>query len=674
MAIINYKSSQIKLNVPNKVLPVNVTALAGTEFWEHANADDDIWYTGSPTKKYYRWQITFDVTEQLHGSNLTRNSFEYNGLDIVIGDWVAGATSGICLKIVSILSKTPTQVICVVEDWLRYNTFKSRTGNGIFNLGPAAVFGLNENGLPMLDPLPTTVSSNFYATVMSRFQYLNPQLNYVLYKENHGFEKGEVVAATAQGFAKADAASMSKMVGVVVESGPGPNLFMILPNNRIIDFEPGIPGSVGEYVYVDTDGDLTTTDTGKIVFLKIQDAISTVLTGNIINPTLPSNHTVIFNDIDVTFVGLGNVSLANIVTTINSQTANHHIVASSVPAATTVISNPTGTAYGLVGGYVPFSAYIDSGSGNTLVNFVTTTAGLVAYNSAVAIPEDMAEDINAAGIANLAVTATSTVLTLTELNGNAINIYNANADINGNFFVGNSNVSGLPAVTTAATGETLRLSRTDGGEILIYEDTEFFRVNTGIASGHTGMYPLALNVEQGIRSGTTVVVPNISARDALSVQVGDQAYVLDAGNGEWALYLYDGTNWVQLGNQDSSTVDAKTLTTTFIMPAAGFGNSTTQTMGNISPGRKIVSVSMEIHTAFSGYTGNIVPNIEVGTISDQDEFVGDVSNDLTDSTVDFIIHPEYVYPASNIQDLQIRVRCNHYQSTSGNVTVKLTYV
>jgi hypothetical protein len=674
MSIINYKSSQIKLNVPTKVLPVNVTALSGTEYWQHANAADDIWYSGSPTKKYYRWQITFDVTEQTHGSNLTRNSFEYNGLDIVIGDWIAGATSGICLKVVSILSKTATQVTCVVEDWLRYNTFKSTTGNGIFNLGTAVVFGLNENGLPMLDPLPTTVNNGFYATVMSRFQYLNPLLNYVLYKENHGFEKSDVVVATSEGFAKANATSMSKMVGVVVESGPGPDLFMISPNNRIIDFEPGIPGTVGQYVYVDTDGDLTVNDTGKIVFLKIQDAIPTVLTGNVVNPTIPSGHTVTFNDIGVTFAGTGNITLANIVAQINTETANHHVVADSVAAPTVVTSSATGTAYGLVGGYAPFSAYIDSGSGNTLINFTTTTAGQAAYSLAVAIPEDMADDINNVGIANLTATATTTSLILTELNGNTVNIYNANVDVNGNSFVGNSNISGLPAATSATIGEILVLTRDDGGEILIYEDTEFLRVNTGITSGHTGMYPLALNVEQGIRTGSTTVVANISARDALSAQVGDQAYVLNAGNGEWGIYLYDGTSWVQLGNQDSSTVDAKTMTTTFTMPVAGFGNSTTNTLGNISPGRKIVSVSMEIDTAFSGYAGNILPNIEVGTIADQDIFVADVSNDLTDSTVDFIVHPEYVYPASNSQDLQIRVRCNHYQSTSGNVTVKLTYV
>jgi hypothetical protein len=128
-----------------------------------------------------------------------------------------------------------------------------------------------------------------------------------------------------------------------------------------------------------------------------------------------------------------------------------------------------------------------------------------------------------------------------------------------------------------------------------------------------------------------------------------------------------------LGNKDSSTVDAKTMTTTFTMPAVGFGNSTTQVLGNISPGRKIVSVSMELNTAFSGYTGNILPNVEVGTAADQDMFVDDVSNDLTDISAQ-IVHPEYVYPATSSQDLQIRVRCNHYRATSGNVIVKLTYV
>ena len=676
MALINYKSSQIRLNIPNKVLAVSVSSLAGESYWDYANGAGDLWYSGVGTKKYYRWTVTFSVTAQTHGSHLTRDDFNFNGLDIVVGDWIAGATSGQCLKIVSITSKTANTVTCVVEDWLRYNTFKSATGNGIFNTGSAVVFSLNENGLPLLDPLPGTVSTDFYPTVMSRFQYLNPLLNYVLEQDSHGFSKGDVIAVTANGFSIANTITMDKMIGTVIETGPGPNFFMISPNNRIIDFEPSIPGTQGDYIYLDTDGDLTASDvTGKIVFLKIQDAIATEIQGTVDNPEVPDAHEIVMNGVTVTFAGTGgaNANISQIVSTINSNTSNHYVTASSVPTPITMSSDPANTIYGLVGGFVPFSAYINSGSGNTLVNFTTDTSGSVAFGLPVSISSDMAVDINAANIANLTATATTTALTLSEANGNSITITNANADSNGYTFVGAGNVSGLPGSVASTGARKLVLARSDGGEILIYEGTEFFRVGTGVASGHNGMYPLAMNIERGLRSAGTSVVANITARDALNPQTGDQAYVLNAGNGEWGLYVYNGSAWVQVANSDSATTDAKTMTTTFTMPAAGFGNSTTNTLGNISPGRKITSVSFEIHTAFSGYTGNIIPNIEVGTLSTASEFVSSTTNDLTDAT-EFYVNPEYVYPASNSQDLQIRVRCNHYRATSGNVTVKLTYV
>lgn len=670
MALINYKSSQIKLNIPNKVLAVTVTAINGSEYWDYANGSGDLWYSGAAaTKKYYRWEVTFTVTAQNHGSHLTRDDFTYNGLDIVVGDWIAGASSGQCLKIVSISSKTTTSVTCVVEDWLRYNTFKSTTGNGIFNIGSAVIFSLNEMGLPMLDPLPGTVSSDFYATVMSRFQYLNPLLNYVLEQTSHGFIKGDVIVSTSTGFSKANSTTMAKMVGVVVEPGPGPNFFMISPNSRIIDFEPSIPGNRGDYIYVDTDGDLTTTDTGKIAFLKIQDAIATVLTGTEDNPTVPANHEIILNSFSTTFTGSGNVNLANIVSQINSNTSNHKVVASTVPTATEIVSDGANTAYGLVGGLVPFSAYINTGSGNTLINFTTNGS----QYAGVSTPQDMKIDIDAASIANLTVSATATVLSFTEANGNAINIYNGNSDTSGYSFVGASNVSGLPAATSATGAQRLQLTRSDGGEILIYESTEFFRVNTGIASGHTGMYPLALNVEQGIRSGATTVVANISARDALNAQVGDQAYVLNAGNSEWALYLYNGSAWVQIATQDSSTVDAKTLTTTFTCPVVGFGSSTNQTIGNISQGRKITTISVTINTPLSGHSS--APSIEVGTSANVRLFMASTTNDLTESAGStFFVNPEYLWGASESSELQIRARLNHNGATSGNVTVKLTYV
>jgi len=670
MALTNYKSSQIVLNVPNKVLGTSISAVSGNAYWPHANGSNDPWYSGSGTKKYYRWEITFSVTAQTHGSHLTRDDFAFNGLDIVVGDWIAMANSGLCWKIHSISAKTANSVTCIVEDWLRYNTFRASTGNGAPTSGSAVVFSLNEKGVPMLDPLPTTAAAQFYPTVASRFEYLNPQQNYVLEQTSHGLSKGDIVAVSSAGFTKANTATMAKMIGVVTEAGPGPNQFMIMPNNQIIDFDPSIPGSQGDYIYVSSTGEFTTSDTGKIAFLKIQDAIPTVLTGNVDGPEIPDSHTISLNGQSIAFNGSGsNLNVSQVATQINSHTSNTSVVANTTPTPTTITSDGPNTIYGLVGGYTPFSAYIDSGSGNTLVNFTTNGS----QYAGVSTPEDMKTDIDAAGIGNLTVTATATVLTLTESNGNAINIYNGNADTGGYNYVGGSNTSGLPATTSATGTERLKLTRSDGGPIDIYEGTENFRVNTGIASGHTGMFPLALNIEQGIRTGGTTLVADVSSRDALSSQAGDQAYVTNKGDGEWGLYLYTGSAWVKVSDQDSANVDAKTITTTFTMPAGGFGTSTTQNIGNISPGRKIISVYVDVDTAFSSYSGNVLPNVEVGTLGDPDIYCDSPSNDLT-TLGSYVCTPDFVYPATETQDQTIRVRCNHYSASAGNVTVKLTYV
>jgi hypothetical protein len=462
------------------------------------------------------------------------------------------------------------------------------------------------------------------------------------------------------------------MIGVVTESGPGPDYFMVLPNNRIIDFDPTIPGSQGDYIYVDSDGTLSNTSSGtnKVAFLNIQSAVPTELTGDQGNPVLGDGNVITFNSIPITFSGTGGESnVSEIAEQINAETSNHNIVASVLPLENTITSDGPNTIYGLVGGYTPFSAYIDSGSGNTLINF--TSNGSVY--ATVSTPQDMATDINAANIANLTVTATATVLTLSEVNGNAISISNGNADTGGYYYVGVSNISGLPASTSATNADKLRLTRSDGGEVLIFEDSDLFQTQTGIGSAHTGSIPLAMNIEQGVRTGGTTVVGTISARDALVPAAGDQAYVTNKGDGEWGLYLYTGSSWEEISNQDSATVDAKTLSTTFTMPAGGFGNSTTNNLGNISPGRKIMNVTVNVDTAFTGYSGNVLPNIEVGTIADADIYVDEVSNDLTETT-DFVTTPDYVYPATETQDQVIRVRCNHYQASAGNVTVTLTYV
>lgn len=667
-----FRSSQIRLNRPNKVMDVSIQSITGVDYWPYAAGSDDPWYEGSSSKKFYRWQLEFTVTPQQHGSHLTRDDFEYNGFDIVVGDWIAGATDGKALKIISIESKSRLSVTCTVEDWLRYNTFKTTTGNGMFSGAAGVVFSLNENGIPMIDPVPSVVSNIFYPTLLSRFQYLNPQLNYVLTKENHGFQEGDIISVVKDvGFVKANSETSDRMIGVVTEAGPGPNQFMILPNNRIIDFEPGIPGVQGEYIFVTNQGTLSNiySVASKVAFLNVQSAVPTVISGTGENPEVTDGYGIAINGVEIEFSNSGsNVGVVDMASQINDSSNTHFVVASADPVETVEVSDSTGTAYGLVGGFPPFSAYFDTGSGNTLVEFTSSGSTFTG----VSTPEDMKTDIDAAGIANLVVEATTTVLTLRELNGNSITIANGNAGSGGYDFVGTSNISGLAEFTPATNAQKLVLTRSDGGEILIYENSTLFQDQTGLFSAHTGSIPLAMNIEQGIRTGGTTVVADISARDALQPAAGDQAYVVNKGNGEWGLYLYTGSSWEEISNQDSATVDAKTLTTTITMPAGG-GDTVTEDLGNISPGRRIISVSVDVNDIFTGYTGNVLPYVEVGSASNPDLFVDDINNDLTEQST-FVTNPDYIYPSSSSQELVIQARCNHYGSTSGNVTIMLTYV
>ena len=83
--------------------------------------------------------------------------------------------------------------------------------------------------------------------------------------------KGDVIVVSESGtYEKANASTISRTIGVVSYTGPGPNRFKVKPQNQIVDFNPALPGNQGSFIYADTDGDLTTTDTGKVIFLKLK--------------------------------------------------------------------------------------------------------------------------------------------------------------------------------------------------------------------------------------------------------------------------------------------------------------------------------------------------------------------------------------------------------------------
>jgi hypothetical protein len=594
MTINAWKTSFIGLNKPAKVLSGTADSVVSLSSWPYANSSDDPYWSGGANPQYYRWQVSFTVTERTHGSNLTRTPFRFDAQDIEVGDFVAGASDGKVLQIMSVISKTNSEVVAIVEDRLRYNTFRDPNGLGIFNApGPVIFFQINELGFPMLDPIPGDAAADFFTNVMSRFQYMNPLTNYLLEQTGHNFEQGDAVCIEAGSFALSNSNNISRFLGTVVYPGPGPDQFILRPANGIIDFVPGLPGNVGDYIYpsLNGTGDLTVNDNSRRpIYMKIADAITTSTTGSGIDPTGTDGDVVEINRIQIPlYSGSGIYTVEDAVALINAETLNHKVTAVKVGAATETFSDIAvqGSAYGIIAGYTPFSASING----VTVNFTTTTSGAAAYGDpTVADANDMVADINSAKITDIVASVVNgSDIKLRHNAGGAIAIVNITADVNGNNFAGTNSVSSLPESTPAnTTTSALRLMRLDGGPLTIRDFAGQFLDTAGVLSGQNGRYALGLNIEQGIRSGGMSVVANITARDALNVLVGDQCYVIDDGNGEWATFAYDGTQWTKIGGERSVAVDARTIKEVVALPGA------TTTIGTVSEDRRILNVSVTV--------------------------------------------------------------------------------
>ena len=139
------------------------------------------------------------------------------------------------------------------------------------------------------------------------------------------------------------------------------------------------------------------------------------------------------------------------------------------------------------------------------------------------------------------------------------------------------------------------------------------------------------------------------------------------------MYLYDGSAWSELSNQDSANTDAQTLTHTFDTPGGGFGGVETVTLGNVSPGSRIIEVSVNVTNPVTNYSGNVAPTIGIGDQTDIDAYMtGDLSDLSSNGT--YFTNPDYVYPSSSSNDLNIRAKFSHRSATLGDVTVSVTYV
>jgi len=164
----------------------------------------------------------------------------------------------------------------------------------------------------------------------------------------------------------------------------------------------------------------------------------------------------------------------------------------------------------------------------------------------------------------------------------------------------------------------------------------------------------------------TVQYPNIAARDAdAAVKAGQFALVVDAGDGEYAVYIANAagptSSWTLVSTQDSATSDAKSISNT-VVPS-----STTVLLGNVSSGRRALNISVEVTIPFDDPDTSLT----VGTASVPNLLLDNANIDL--STVGLYAASSN-YQFTGISDTVLNAYLTAATSTVGSAVVTVTFL
>ena len=651
------------IDLPAKVISGLVTASFGSGLWPYDDGRGDPYWAGGSTPRDYRWVVDIDVTIQPHSSHRTRRPFVFDGTDISVGDYIADQQDGITVQIVSVLQKSPTFVRCLVEDTLRYNTFRdqSSSGRGIFQTPSSVIiFQANESGLPVLDPIPPGgVGASFYANLMSRFQNFEETVNFLLHKPNHGFSVDDLISAdpATNSFVKTDP-SHPFIVGTVSFLDLGPDYFMVNPLQKVEQTFPSLPGDVGDVLYASPTEAGEFSLAGQIpVLLKLRNNTKTRVTGTILSASTTAGNAFMLNRVQI---DVGDGSASAVVAAINTLTEAHGVVASE-------LSDPTETS--ATEGYFYGEPAFDRASGSpptatingVQVTFSTMDAGQAQYGAPYALEEDMAADINAANIPGVSAVAEGNILKLISTLGDIV-IVNGTPDAGGVFFAGPSSATGIPLTTAASTASAVHLEAIDARPIDLFDVVGAPCEDFGLVSVENGVKAAAMFIEQGIRQASTYVVATIAARDAINALFGDQCFVQDKGNGEWAHYVRTLDNtWVKIADKDSSETDAQTVEIEITHET-----DITDVIYTVSGGSRVTFVTVTVTEQFNGLN----PTFSVGDADDNARLMTEDQNDLT-SLGAYSTTPSYIYSGS--QDVDITFTFDAANSTSGKAVIAISY-
>lgn len=159
----------------------------------------------------------------------------------------------------------------------------------------------------------------------------------------------------------------------------------------------------------------------------------------------------------------------------------------------------------------------------------------------------------------------------------------------------------------------------------------------------------------------TYVVDDLIDRDALSPTEGDQAFVRNAGDGEYAIYLWEGTEWVKISTKDAARTDART-----IEALVGWASVGPLLLGNVSQGSRATLITVEVTVPFNG-----APSLTVGDGGDNSRLIDNGFHDLSEVGT-YNVQTDYVY--DNVLDTDLFVYFSANGATQGSARVLVTYV
>jgi len=558
----------------------------------------------------------------------------------------------------------------LVEDRYRYNIFRDSSGVGdnTPTSGLYAVFNVSDEGMPLLDPYPVGVLSldALSSLLNGRFRRFNTSRRIEINQPNHDFYIDDVLSVTESGYVKTTSENAGTSFGRVIEADSNPNTVSVITNSKLIENSTiGLQTKLGDYLYIDENdsGKLTNVKNGAALYLTVVKSVDSFVESDTSSDdfgleNMSPGDTLSINNVDVTF---DSITFADIIDDINELTAEHGVSASILSATTLAVSKVTDTAFGgvFVGTNPPGSARIN----NVLVTFSTSDSG-----GAFGDENDVAADINSANIPNITAEGKGGLIYIYDSSGSPIEIENVTNEEFGNPIAGEGSATGLPLSTPASTDNKIRLTHADGMSIVLKNTVGVPRESLGLFSVDNGVPVHLMPISSTGISGsmTTIVVPDIDSRDALIPSVGQQVYVIDAEqddgskSGEWALYIWDGSVYVKISDEDSASTDANTMSLSL-----GFEDQTGDyELGVVSENSRVTLITIIVESPFDGN-----PILNIGD-SDQNDRL--MSDDLLDLSVigTYITTTDYLYDNG---DTSIVANFDNGSSTEGSLKIVISY-